>query len=350
MKKIIILIANITLYWAEIAHLKFSISNRDKSSKATWSTVDIETFEQIQEKRIDEFIDNVSRKDSYARAIRTTIESENNYQEFWSFRNENDFLLTRWFYRVKTSQDVIDEYCKDLAQNRNETFKNAQQWKNQMHRISWKIENDDFHKTKFNCQIKIRNKFTRHTSTINYKNIIDIIRFLLEHEFFKDNLTYASERHYSTIFENDDENERSSVSTESDERSFVSNCSDIVKSNHIRKYEKMHTENWWWKIQKKLFDDATIVSLILVIDKTQISLHHDDVAMWSLYVTIDNLNNQCRRNQTRSNFVLLDEISIVKTDKDDSTRLKFQIYHQTMRLIFKRKWTMSKHNELHILI
>ncbi len=50
----------------------------------------------------------------------------------------------------------------------------------------------------------------------------------------------------------------------------------------------MYTGNWWWEKQKKLPIKATIIPILLVSDKTKISLSHRDQVLWLVYVTIGN--------------------------------------------------------------
>ncbi|KAH5535320.1 hypothetical protein HBI27_173050 [Parastagonospora nodorum] len=53
--------------------------------------------------------------------------------------------------------------------------------------------------------------------------------------------------------------------------------------------ELVYALNWWWNIQQSLLDGATVVLIIILVDKTQLSLILEDVAAWPVYVTIGNL-------------------------------------------------------------
>lgn len=282
-----------------------------RSSTTTWSTVDVKTFEQVQHKKAGEPVKEIARKDPYNVGRQAASENEKEYQEFWPFDNEEEYLLARWFYRAKVSKGAIDDYCKDNIGSRDFGFKNAQEWKEKMHQIPWGIVDDGFTKSTFTVRTKHQHEFVEARSSINYRNVIDVLRFLLGHGPFKDNLKYAPERHYAGPQTEDAEN--------------------------IRIYGEMHTANWWWDLQNLLPEGATVVPLILSTDKTAISLHHGDVAMWPVYVTISNLDSQCRRSQTRPSFVFLGEIPIEKIGKEHSEGLKAQIYHTAMSLMLERK-------------
>ncbi len=76
---------------------------------------------------------------------------------------------------------------------------------------------------------------------ILYCNIIKTFWFLLSHSSFQDKLIYALIQHYNV--------------------------------DNFQVYDKMHTANWWWEMQKKLSDDAIMISLLIFIDKTVLTEH-----------------------------------------------------------------------------
>ncbi|KAH3938437.1 hypothetical protein HBH53_258760 [Parastagonospora nodorum] len=57
----------------------------------------------------------------------------------------------------------------------------------------------------------------------------------------------------------------------------------------VRVYYELYSGDWWWNIQQSLLDGATVVLIIILVDKTQLSLISGDVAAWLVYVTIGNL-------------------------------------------------------------
>ncbi|KAH6117806.1 hypothetical protein HBI64_184020 [Parastagonospora nodorum] len=58
----------------------------------------------------------------------------------------------------------------------------------------------------------------------------------------------------------------------------------------VRVYHELHSGDWWWNIQQSLLDGATVVPIIISVNKTQLSLILGDVAAWPVYVTIRNLS------------------------------------------------------------
>lgn len=100
---------------------------------------------------------------------------------------------------------------------------------------------------------------------IYYRNILNVLRFLLGHGLFKKNLHYAPEQHFTL-------------------------------DGTLRIYNKMHTGKWWWSQQKQLPDGAIIVPLLLATDKTVLIQHHGDLFMWPIYLTIGNLDITTRKS------------------------------------------------------
>ncbi len=93
---------------------------------------------------------------------------------------------------------------------------------------------------------------------IQYRNVINILKFLLKHHSFASNLKYASIKVYN------------------------------VSENQM--YMKMHINIWWWDMQALISEDNTIVSVLLTTDKIMLTQHHKNKFTWSVYIIIDNLN------------------------------------------------------------
>ncbi|KAH5236834.1 hypothetical protein HBI72_243840 [Parastagonospora nodorum] len=60
----------------------------------------------------------------------------------------------------------------------------------------------------------------------------------------------------------------------------------------------------WWNIQQSLPDGATVVLIIILVDKTQLLLISGDVAAWLVYVTIGNLSCEARRRRSTPGTLL----------------------------------------------
>ncbi|KAG2127163.1 uncharacterized protein EDB93DRAFT_1109451 [Suillus bovinus] len=69
----------------------------------------------------------------------------------------------------------------------------------------------------------------------------------------------------------------------------------------------MNTGTWWWNMQKKLDEQrpgATIIPVIISIDKTQVTLFCDKTA-YPVYLTIRNIPKEIQRKPSQRAHVLL---------------------------------------------
>ena len=139
-----------------------------------------------------------------------------------------------------------------------------------MHEIPWGIPNDRFYKANINIVTKDGIDQSNQRYTIYYRDIINIIRFLLEHGPFENNLKYTPERYYIVRLEEDE--------------------------STSRVYNEMYTGNWWWRTQEQIPDGGTVIPILISSDKTVLSQHHGDMAMWPVYISIGNLDSECRRS------------------------------------------------------
>jgi hypothetical protein len=105
-------------------------------------------------------------------------------------------------------------------------------------------------------------------------------------------------------------------------------------------YSELHTEDWWWQTQKKLSNDATVVSLLIFTDKTILTQHQGDLSAWSVYLTIENLNWHTRRAQSQPGLVLLDFLSVIENDDDN---IKSRVWHMALFIILDCKSSSWPH-------
>ncbi len=140
---------------------------------------------------------------------------------------------------------------------------------------------------------------------IQYRNVINVLKFLLRHRSFASNLKYASIKVYN------------------------------VSENWM--YMKLHIDIWWWNTQALISEDDTIVSVLLATDKIMLTQHHEDKFAWSVYIIIDNLNQATWWKQNRFNVILLKFISSTKHANED---LKRKLYHRSLKIILKREFKL----------
>ena len=152
--------------------------------------------------------------------------------------NVTDYSFAKWLTNYKISKNKVDAFfCNhDLQQMHAQfnNFYNVDEWRTQIHHILYDIENDYWTTEKFIITIDI-NDLAIIKYIIYYRDVIQIVRFLLNHELFQKNLNY------------------------------ILICVKTIDDNRV--YNKMHIKNWWWKTQNELFIKIIIISLFIVIDK-----------------------------------------------------------------------------------
>ena len=217
-----------------------------------------------------------------------------------SFHDVKNYAFAKWMFKYKMIKNAIDAFLRDAnfeIMHEKLNYRNDDEWLTQLHRITHDIFDDDWTIEKFNVENEI-NDLTNIDYNFHYRNVLKMMRFLLDYELFHDNFLYAFVR--------------------------------IKNTNDVRIYIDINTNDWWWKLQNQLSMKITIVSIIIIIDKTQMTQHHENQNLWSMYMTIDNLNRITKRNQIRFDFVLINLISIVKIEKKHKVHLIAKIYHWAM--------------------
>ncbi len=140
---------------------------------------------------------------------------------------------------------------------------------------------------------------------IQYRNMINILKFLLKHCSFASNLKYASIKVYN------------------------------INKNQM--YMKMHINIWWWNTQALISEDDTIVSVLLTTDKIMLTQHHENKFAWFVYIIVDNLNWTTQWKQNKSSVILLKFISSTKHVNED---LKRKLYYRSLKIILKREFKL----------
>jgi hypothetical protein len=150
--------------------------------------------------------------------------------------------------------------------------------------------------------------------TLIYQDIMSLITFLLSHRPFAHEMKYAPSRSFTG------------------------------KTDHpVRVYHELHSGDWWWDVQESLPDGATVVPIILAVDKTQLSLISGDVAAWPVYVTIGNLSREARRRRTTPGTLL---VGFIPTTKLQDPIMKSRVYHYCMGKLLSRKHMPQPHRPI----
>ncbi len=286
------------------------------NSSCTFSFIKVDNYDETNDTKKRSVNESLEQ---YIRLIRIISNYSKLKQDSWSslddslqsewflFLNEKDFSFAQWFLNAKVSSEDINQYFKISFQKIHHIdciFKNADQFRSILHNIFYKISNDNWFETSLKIS-SMNSEIETNIFKIQYRNVINILKFLLRHRSFASNLKYASIKVYN------------------------------ISENWM--YMKMHIDIWWWDMQALISEDDTIVSVLLITDKIMLIQHHENKFAWSIYIIVDNLNQATWWKQNKSSVILLKFISSTKHANED---LKRELYHRSLKIILKREFKL----------
>ena len=137
-------------------------------------------------------------------------------------------------------------------------------------------------------------------------DIMDVIRFLIGHEPFSNDLVYAPVREFN--------------------------------SQDSRIYTQAHTADAWWDLQGKYPEGATVIPIQWMSDKTHVSQQRGDRYVHACYASILNISKEVRRQTNRPATLPVALVPVLKDSGGLSSEafldLKRRIYHDSMDVIF----------------
>ncbi len=280
----------------------------------TSSSIQVKTFQKATGCSADAVQISDTAPDCQTGVVVLELSNKFENRDYLSFHNSIDYSWALWLHNNHTTKKSVNVFFKNPQLNKMHShlsFKNTDQWLDQLHKISYDISQAS-KKQKWTSQtFKIESAYDGGTDceyVIQYQSIIDTLCFLLSHKSFGDDMIYAPIHHYN-----------------SDEK-WV--------------YSELHTEDWWWQTQKKLSNDATVVLLLIFTDKTILTQHQGDLSAWSVYLTIENLNQRTRQAQSWPDLVLLDFLSVIENDDDN---IKSRVWHMALFIILDCKSSSWPH-------
>lgn len=216
------------------------------------------------------------------------------------FANPAALAFVRWFEREHITRNAISRLLADPVLL---DFKADMEW-DTVEDIMEKLRDVGTPLSRRAAPWKKKNVHLHGTSyAYRYRSIEHVVRFLMGHGPFRDDLVYAPYRVFSG-----DEPER-------------------------RLYTDMASANWWWKTQDKIdIKGATVIPLIVASDRTQATNHQGDGVAWPVYITIGNLPVRVRNSNTRPGSMLLGELPVVKAGAVEE---RMHIIHSCLRKMFK---------------
>jgi hypothetical protein len=223
---------------------------------------------------------------------------------FYPFHSGLDYALAMFFHQRQLTKGDVTAFFQDDRLSpifKLLSFHNADEWLEKLNSIPYGLSINNWKKETISVPSPISGTGPQ-LHEVQYQEVENVIRFFLGHIPFKNNLTYSPIR--------------------------------LWNDNDSRVYTEMWTGDWWWEMQKTLPEGATVVPLLIGIDKTVLTQHHGDLSAWPIYMTIGNLDSSTRRQQTRPSLMLIGFMPVLEGYK----RLqKAEIYHYILRKIFKCK-------------
>jgi hypothetical protein len=234
----------------------------------------------------------------------TTSQSNLPNPPFYPFDSKLDYALAMFFHQRQLTKGDVTAFFQDKRLSPIHEllgFHNADEWHAKLNSIPYGVPIENWKKATVSVPSPLTGVAPQ-THELQYQDVETVIRFLLGHTPFKDNLTYCPVR--------------------------------LWNDSDSRVYTEMWTGDWWWEMQEKLPAGGTVVPLLIGIDKTVLTQHHGDLSAWPIYMTIGNLDSHTRCQQTRPSLTLIGFMPIMGGYE---RVLKAEAYHQVLRMIFKRK-------------
>lgn len=222
---------------------------------------------------------------------------------FYPFDNEFQYSLSVWFLESRLSAGAIDSYIRNEAINpQGRPFKDCKQWLSILESIPYGIHNDTWQRVSIEFPDELDNGTGRYM--LYYRDVTQVIKFLISYLPFRDYLYYAPVRLYT----------------------------EDAEGKPQRVYTELYTADWWWTTQEKLAAGATIVPVLVVSNKTMMTQHRGDRSMWPIYLSIGNLDGEVRRSQKLPGSILIGLIPV----PTGGSGWKRELYHKAMGLILER--------------
>ena len=192
------------------------------------------------------------------------------------------------------------------------SFTSARQWNQRLEHIPFGIPGEGFQAHRIDVPTGVDSEGPPVVIEIVCRNAADVVRFLLAHQPFKEVMHYRPTK----LFRDE--------------------------TSGIRVYNELHTGDWWWATQAKLPPGATVVPILIAVDKTLMTMLHGDMACWPVYLTIGNIERDVRRAHDRCGIILLGFVPIIECGwVSGRDRMKHRLYHSAMSYILRCKLNCS---------
>ncbi|KAG8916248.1 hypothetical protein FRC01_003278 [Tulasnella sp. 417] len=233
-------------------------------------------------------------------------------KEPWDpFADEDEWELADWFMTAEVSQEDINKYLKlkITRQRTHVSFKDKQQFFKKVDALPCGPKWERIIMTVKGDQLGPDGRVLTESLEIWARDPVECVKEILGNPSFKDEVSYSPRKEY------------------------------LDPEMRQRVYTEMATADWWWKVQERLPKGATIASVIIASDKTQLSRMGGDKSAWPVYITIGNIGKATRRKPSQHATILLGYLPVTKLEIFSHTATRQlmgqDLFHRSMKLLLE---------------
>ncbi|KAJ3551364.1 hypothetical protein NM688_g4745 [Phlebia brevispora] len=225
---------------------------------------------------------------------------------WYPFVDEKEWELGRWLVK-NVGQNQLEEFLKlpivqELNLSAQSKYKFNQQVDELPHTMRWIYDQV----TVSGDQLDENGEQMTEILDLWRRDPVECIRELIGNPAFREVMAYAPERVFAD------------------------------REMATRILDEMWTADWWWEIQDKLPEGATVAPVILASDKTKLSLFRGDQTAWPVYLSIGNISKDQRRQVKSRATILVGYIPVSKLEcfsEANRSLAGYRLFHHCMKKI-----------------
>jgi len=151
----------------------------------TSSALQVEIFVETINHDVKTTVD-VSKKISKSLSLNSQMIKNTNNNQYYSFQCKVNYAFAHWLHQMKIIKDSINWFFQDLrlrVLHQHVSFHDIDKWLTLLHQILYDVENDEWHFQTFTVEFSYE-EVQEKQHCILYCNIIETLRFLLNHSSF----------------------------------------------------------------------------------------------------------------------------------------------------------------------